>query len=52
MTGGAPPQPKLSVKEDQIILAKRLMAKEVLEALFQSGWLNLGGLRESSGYQW
>ena len=30
MTGGMPPQPSLSVGSDQAILAKRLMAKEVL----------------------
>ena len=51
MTGGAPPQPKLSVKEDQIILAKRLMAKEVLRHCFRAAGLYQED-SESSGYQW
>jgi hypothetical protein len=36
MTGGTPPQPSLSMGHDQSILARRLMAKEVLRCAFQS----------------
>jgi hypothetical protein len=34
MTGGKPPQPSVSVADDQRILAERLMAKEVLRRAF------------------
>ena len=45
MTGGMPPQPSLSVGPDQAILAKRLMAKEVL----RRGFEHLGITWEQSG---
>jgi len=34
MTGGTPPQPRLSMGDDQRILAQRLMAKEILRRAF------------------
>lgn len=34
MTGGAPPQPRVAVGDDQRILAERLVAKEVLRKAF------------------
>lgn len=36
MTGGTPPQPTVSVTEDQRLLAERLVAKEVLRRAFRS----------------
>lgn len=36
MTGGIPPQPTVSVTEDQRLLAERLVAKEVLRRAFRS----------------
>jgi Lhr-like helicase len=36
MTSGVPPQPSVSVSEDQIILAERLFNKEVLRRAFQA----------------
>lgn len=36
MTGGIPPQPTMSVTEDQRLLAERLLAKEVLRRAFRS----------------
>ena len=36
MTGGIPPQPSVSVTEDQRLLAERLTAKEVLRRAFRS----------------
>ena len=36
MTGGIPPQPTVSVTEDQRLLAERLLAKEVLRRAFRS----------------
>ena len=38
MTGGAPPQPRVAVGDDQRILAERLVAKEILRRAF----FNLG----------
>lgn len=36
MTGGTPPQPTVSVTEDQRLLAERLVAKEILRRAFRS----------------
>lgn len=41
MTGGKPPQPSVSVTDDQRILAERLMAKELLRRAF-NGEMGLG----------
>lgn len=40
MTGGVPPQPSLSMGEEQKILARRLLAKEVLRRAFLSTGVN------------
>ena len=45
MTGGVPPQPTVSVTDEQRILAERLVAKEALRRAFQSAgcsWRNSG----------
>lgn len=45
MTGGIPPQPTVSVTDEQRILAERLVAKETLRRAFQSAgcsWNNSG----------
>lgn len=45
MTGGVPPQPTVSVTDEQRILAERLVAKEALRRAFQSAscsWLESG----------
>ncbi len=45
MTGGVPPQPTVSVTDDQRILAERLVAKETLRRAFRSAgcsWNNSG----------
>ncbi len=45
MTGGVPPQPTVSVTDEQRILAERLVAKETLRRAFQSAgcsWHNSG----------
>ena len=52
MTGGTPPQPSLSVGSDQAILARRLMAKEVLRLGFrQAGmtWEDSGSPPDTNG---
>jgi DEAD/DEAH box helicase domain-containing protein len=40
MTSGIPPQPSVSVSEDQMILAERLFNKEVLRRAFQAAEIN------------
>lgn len=45
MTGGMPPQPTVSVTDEQRILAERLVAKEALRRAFQSAscsWIDSG----------
>ncbi len=45
MTGGVPPQPTVSVSDEQRILAERLVAKEALRRAFQSAacsWVDSG----------
>lgn len=45
MTGGVPPQPTVSVTDEQRILAERLVAKETLRRAFRfagCSWLNSG----------
>lgn len=43
MTSGIPPQPSVSVSEDQMILAERLFNKEVLRRAFQASGLTWSG---------
>lgn len=52
MTGGTPPQPSVSVKPEQQILADRLVAKEVLRRAFREAgatWRNSGLPVDSHG---
>lgn len=52
MTGGVPPQPRLSMGHDQSILAKRLMAKEILRRAFlETGlsWTNTSQTPDTHG---
>ena len=52
MTGGTPPQPSLSVGSDQAILARRLMAKEVLRLGFREAgltWADSGSPPDTNG---
>ena len=52
MTGGTPPQPQLSMSNDQALLAERLVAKELLRRAFKSfgvSWVNLYPSTDSHG---
>lgn len=52
MTSGIPPQPSVSVSEDQKILAERLVAKEVLRRAFNaigSSWVTSGRPADTHG---
>lgn len=52
MTGGVPPQPSLSMRDDQRLLADRLVAKEVLRrAFFDQGvtWADSGSPPDTHG---
>jgi hypothetical protein len=52
MTGGIPPQPTVSVTEDQRLLAERLVAKEVLRRAFRSAgcmWHDSGSPVDTHG---
>lgn len=52
MTGGIPPQPSLSMGEEQQILARRLLAKEVLRRAFVSvgvSWIDTSNEPDTHG---
>lgn len=52
MTGGAPPQPSVSVSSDQQILADRLVAKELLRCAFAAAgtsWIDSGSPPDTHG---
>lgn len=52
MTSGIPPQPSISVSEDQKILAERLFNKEVLRRAFQASgltWTGCGSQPDTHG---
>lgn len=52
MTGGTPPQPNVTIGDDQRILAERVAAKEILRRAFQSiglGWPDSGHPPDTHG---
>ena len=52
MTGGDPPQPSVAVNPEQILLAQRLVAKELLRKCFHDNgyrWSNFQGIPDSHG---